>query len=415
MTRIAASASACLLALCAAFAFALPATAGAAASGPHQLSLNVVPNPSQAGDPIVITGRLTAPDRAHRVVVLWRRFTLSRGFKAVQRTRTDAHGRYVFTRSDGVQVSRSYFVVAGRNQSRTVFEGVHALVSMQAPTGDAVTNHVLTFAGQVQPGRAGRQVVLQRQLDAAGTRWRTITRATGRTKGDGTFSIPVRFRLPDTYTIRARFVGDRRNLGGASDSVDVVVAQTQNPKLTLQSMADPITIGQAATLTGTLAGQGAGHAITLLAHEAGQGFQPVASAVTAADGSFSFTQVPPHTTVYRVESDTGAHSAQVFEAVRRDLTASADRTTATSGQPVTFSGTVTPGQAGLAVLLQHLGHDGRWHTVMTGTLTPSSTYALTYVVQSPRTQVFRVRVDGTPVNWGAASAPIAIAVSPPAA
>lgn len=404
-----------MAAVCAIVALgALPASASAHSHSRngHRITIHAQPNPDQTGDPVVIFGRLTGANAGNRTVTLWHRIRPAQRFTPIQRVRTDANGFYLISRAEGVvKTNRDWFVRSLGAQSRTVRERVQAIVSLQASSTTASTGDRVTFTGTVTPGRAGERVVLQRQV-GSGDDWRRIGGTFTRTDGAGHFSITERFRVPDTYTVRARFLGDARDAAAPSDSVDVTIQQRQNPKLTLSASADPITVGDPVTLSGTVTGASAGTTVALYGREHGQGFRLLATTATAAGGGYSFGQVPAHTTLYRVRAGQ-AHSALLVEAVTDRVTATADDTTPTTGQVVTFTGTVAPDKTGHAIELQRLGIDGDWHDAQYTRVGTGSTYRIAHRVQSPGTKTFRVHIDGGPYNRGASSAAITLTVAPP--
>ncbi len=402
-----------LAALCS-LAAVLPA--GAQARTRH-VSITAVPNPIDAGDPVVIVGHLSAPGNANRRVNLFHRLPNQFGFSFVQSVRTDSHGNYLITRGPGVvDTNRAWFVRSLGAQSRTVHEGVHALVTLNASTTTAKSNQPVVFTGHVTPNHGGDRVFLQRQVGSSGDDWRTID--SGRVGPGSNYAIVHRFRVPtgDALTLRVAIRRDRRNLAGASKSVDVDVEQNQNPTFTLNASQDPIPVGQSVTLSGTLAApDNAGKTVVLWAHEHNQGYHPVAMATTDASGNYAFpAQSPLHTTVYQARSANGnRRSAQVFEAVRDVIgTVSVDPSNPTVGQVVSVKGTVAPPKAGHFIELQKLGRDGDYHTIEVVRVDGSSQFEFLVRFSVPGTKKLRVHINGGPFNWGTNSDPVNVIVSP---
>jgi hypothetical protein len=208
--------------------------------------------------------------------------------------------------------------------------------------------------------------------------------------------------------------GTRRNLPSPSNVLTYEISQAQNPALTLNPSADPITVGQSVTLTGTLQ-NGANQNVQLLAKTAGGQFQTVAQTPTDGSGNYTFTQVPIHSTIYQVQGG-GRSSAQVFEGVKDSLTANASATSVQAGQPVTFSGTVAPDKTGHVIYLQRQNANGNgFHTVQVSRVGAGSAYSITRRLFVPGTKVFRVFIPGGPFNQGAASQPFTIDVTPASA
>ena len=396
----------------------LPAAAQArkhpSPNGRHNISIRVSDNPVVAGDQLVIFGRLRGPNNGHRVVTLWHRINPRPRFTPVQRTTTDANGFYAFFRQKGVvNTNRSWFVRSLRARSRTLHERVFSLVTLSGPadgsnllTGPA---HRVTFTGTVSPFRVGDRVILQRQNAAGGRGWNRIDSA--RVQPGGTFTIPHVFRVPGNADVRVVVQRTRRNIRSVSNVLSYEISQAQNPNLTISPSADPITVGPSVTLSGTVK-NGANAVVNLFARTAGQGgFTQVGTTMADGSGNYTFTQVPIHNTIYQARSGS-TRSAQLFEGVRDLLTASASPSTVSSGQPVTFSGTVSPDKTGHVIYLQRQNPNGNgFHTVQVGNVGAGSVYSITRRLFVPGTKVFRIYVPGGPLNQGVASQTFTITVN----
>ncbi|MGD0384996.1 MAG: hypothetical protein ABSB73_02555, partial [Solirubrobacteraceae bacterium] len=199
----------------------------------HAITIHAQPNPITAGDPVVIFGRLFGRLHSGRLVVLFHRAAeQGGGFVPVQVTHTDSTGAYEFTRADGaVLTNRLWYVASAGAVSRTLFERVQAIVSLNVtgpggvsePNGSILqtgSKYVYTFAGTVTPGRAGASVLLQRQAGDKGNGWVTIGRGT--LAADGSYSIAHVFVVPSSQngdaTIRVLLRNDGRNIDSPSDT-----------------------------------------------------------------------------------------------------------------------------------------------------------------------------------------------------
>jgi hypothetical protein len=139
----------------------------------------------------------------------------------------------------------------------------------------------------------------------------------------------------------------------------------------------------------------------------------LATTVTGLDGSYRFTDIPVHNTVYRVgETLTPQHhTVSLYQGVQDTLTINASSKTATEGGSVTVSGTVSPSKDGHEISLQRLSAGGSWHDVANRTVTTGSTYSFAYTFGRTGTVQLRARIDGGPENIGGASTPESITVS----
>jgi hypothetical protein len=421
------------------------ATADARPGGPvffpgHcRINIEVAPRQITAGDPVTIFGKLTC--RHHRgeagaVVKLFHHLPSSFGFSYVQSTRTDAQGFYEFMRADGVVDSnRSWAVSARGTHSMARRIRVAAQVTLSGPPAGTqlLTGHpnAVTFTGTVNPADVGARVILQRQNAATGGEWRRIDR--GVVRQGGTFSIEHTFIVPGDANIRALVRSQGRNIPTASNELEYEISQAQNPALTINASADPISFGGSVTITGTLA-NGANRPVQLLARtRLQQGFTPVALVTPDANGNYVFpAQSPVNSTFYEVqvyEVHTASPclatpqvrapcsgpltSAVLYEGVKDLLSAQVSATTVQAGSTLSFTGTVAPSHPGHVIYLERQdANDSGFHVVQVSFADPSSTYTIAHTVYDPGTKVFRVHIPGGPENEGAASAPFTIQVTP---
>lgn len=392
---------------------------------PHHnrgLTIRVTENPIVDGDSILIYGRTTGNTNAGQQVNLYHHIAGSqRGYTIVQRTTTLTGGFYEFIRPAGVVDSnRSFFVTTdatplGRDHSRTVFERVHARVTINAPT-TAFTNQNVAIVGQVAPNHASERVLLERQIGGARNDFRVV--GTTRLDASSNYRFVERSRIARDYTLRVVFPGDRRNLAGVSDEVSIAVSQNQNPAFTLNASANPITVGQGDMLTGTLAASAtqsnSNVAVTLFQRAFNSRVFTVAqNGTTDASGNYTFTVQPANNTVYSVRTASGQHTRQLFLGVRDSVTITPSSTTSTVAGSVTFTGTVAPTKVGHSIELQRQGPDGDYFTVATSRLGSTSSYSFTRTFGTPGMKVYRVRETGGPDNEGGVSPSLTITVSPP--
>src|SRR5207247_481613 len=126
------------------------------------------------------------------------------------------------------------------------------------------------------------------------------------------------------------------------------VEQKQVPGFTIHSSDPIITDGQSVTLSGVLDQPGSATpepstSVTLYGRTVGQSLHALATTVTGADGSYSFTQMPINNEVYRVRTTLAPHrwTAPLFEGVQDVVMLSASTTTVPIGGPIMFVGNVT--------------------------------------------------------------------------
>jgi hypothetical protein len=388
------------------------------ANGRCSININVVPRLIETGESVSVFGRLTCIARAGaagRTVRLLQHTVGTPGFRVVQTTTANGRGFYELT--TGGIASNSVFYVSSRGAASGL-RGVRVLAHVTIsgpPDGTQLLTGVankVTFSGSVSPADVGALVVLQRQNAVSGNEWRRID--LGRVAPGGGYSITHTFVVPGDANIRVLVRSQRRNIPSPSELLDYEISQAENPQLTIQATADPISYGQSVTISGTVAGAAANTPVTLLAHSARQhGFAPVSEAKTDGSGNYSLpAQSPLASTFYEVRG-AGRASAVLYEDVNDVLTAQVSATTIQAGQALTFSGAVAPDHSGHVIYLEQQNRSGKgFHIVQVALVGPGSAYSIVHTVYEPGTKVFRVKIPGGPENGGAASPPFTIQVTP---
>ena len=140
--------------------------------------------------------------------------------------------------------------------------------------------NTVTFTGKVSPIAAGAVVALQRENAPAKEEWHRIA-PLGRVDKNGEYSITHTFAVPGDASIRVVVhPRSRLNVGAASTPASYEISQAENPQLTIESTADPLTWGHSTTLKGLVKGAAPGTHLTLLARPRGGQFAPVATTGT---------------------------------------------------------------------------------------------------------------------------------------
>jgi hypothetical protein len=437
------TATAVALALVPAGAFALR---GARVHGAHQhgnggqgcrLKLNAAPRLVQSGESALLYGTLACSGPvsvANQTVTVSEQAAGTPGASVAGTATTDSAGNYQLT-SPALSVNGSFTASAAGTTSGKQNVRVAAKVSLSGPPEGAelftrsgpfvgakglrpfLRNRV-TFTGAVSPADAGAEVVLQRENATGNEEWHRIGRTQinpGCTSPAGvcSYSLTHTFGAPGDANIRVVVRPHKMNAPGVSETLSYEISQAQNPALTIESSADPISYGQTVTITGTLSA-GAGKALTLLTRaRGGNTFTPVASATSGSGGAYSFTpQMPLQSTLYEVTA-AGETSGKLFEGVKYGLTAGVSASSIQAGQPLTFSGTVTPGNVGHPVYVQQQNLSGiGFRTVVMGTVGPGSTYSIPYAPFATGHRKLRVKVPGDPGNQGIASQAFEVEVTP---
>jgi hypothetical protein len=396
-----------------------PARRNTSQLGNCKVKINVAPRVIEAGESTLIFGTLLCPggtSAAGQTVTVFQSSAGTPGVGTVGTATTDAAGNYQLT-SPALFTNSAFYDTAGGVQSESKNVKVSPKVSLSGPpdgaqlftaagpflhSGHRHARNTVTFSGTVSPVDTGATVVLQRENAIGNEEWHRIGR--GQVGPGGVYSISHTFAAAGDANIRVVVRALGLNTRGASEALSYEISQAQNPALTIQSSADPVSYGQPVTISGTTA-SGVGTTLTLMARtRLRSSYAPVASTVSTGAGAYTFpVQSPLQSTFYRV-TGAGKTSAQLFEGVKYGLTAGASLSTVQAGQPLTFSGTVTPGHAGHPVYLQAQNASGLgFHVVEVGTVTGASTYSILHSPFNAGLRKFRIKVPGDPENQGVAS------------
>ena len=402
--------------------------AGAVSAVPRRdsiLTIAATPNPIITGDDVLIYGQLNLPDLGGKEVVLHRQLVPGGFFATEGSTTVATSGFYEF--EDVVATTRSWYVTlsgAPGARSRTVHETVAAALTIAASATLSYTNRPLTFSGSIAPAglHSGETVFLQEQTGLSGDSWTTVGHAVVDTSSS--YEITRSFRLPGDHVMRTFFRGDEHNVTASSDLVTVVTQQAENPSFTIGTSAPTIATGSPVTVSGVLYEPGStsvavpATSVTLWGHTPGGRYTPIGTAATGPGGSYSFTEMPSRNEVYQVRTTQvpppRRNSAQLFEGVGDVVTLAASAATSQVGGTVTFTGAVTPDNAGHVVYLERLGTDAHFHVVKIGAVMASSTYSFAWTFGAPGTKVFRALVLGGDTNLTDASPTVTVTVSLPA-
>lgn len=380
--------------------------------GSCAVAIEVAPRHLIAGETATISGSLTCASSAQaseQTVTIYQHLTGAPGFSALGTLAPEASGAFRFT-SEPLEANGVFYASVQGARSRRVSVSVAPLVTISGPPADAqlsipsrrdargarLASNTVTITGAVSPVRAGAMVMLQREGAIEGN-WQRI--AVGEVGADGRYSLTHSFGIPGTASVRVVVQG--HGLPGVSEPLTYQIARRQNPRLTIEASALPLTYGQSLTLSGLAA---ADESLTLLASSDGGAFAPVASTTSNTDGSYVFPeQSPLRDTRYRV-GDAQTSSTTLLAGVRPLLSLQALPASVQSGEAVEFAGAVTPARAGQLVELQRRDGDGLgFHVVETGAVEADGEFSIEHTLSGAGTQTFRVIVPGEGETPAAAS------------
>jgi hypothetical protein len=393
-----------------------------AAAGRCHVSVEASSKRITAGETVTVLGKLTCPtgvSAANQQVAVYEN---QRGPGAppsgVAGTAiTQADGSYS-VKPAAFDTNTIFRVHEGSHRAHTVVKvapaltlsGVAPVVGRSDTGGHSSSRQrtVARFTGSLTPASTGALVALQVSFEAAGERWHTV--AFGHVGTDGTYSITHAFRISGMLTTRTVAHAGRYNTVAVSNPVSYAASQPQNPRLTIQTSADPITYGQSMILSGTAAGA-TSQPVTLLTRTNGSAWTIAATATTGVGGDYTFTQTPLQNTSYRVTSGTTS-STILFAAVKSTIVTNASPDSVQSGEQLTFSGTVTPARVGEVVYLESGYASGLgYHVVGTGTVNGSLGYTIAHTFNGAGMNILRIKVPGDDEQQSSTSEPITITVT----
>jgi hypothetical protein len=263
--------------------------------------------------------------------------------------------------------------LAGAAVSASAAPKAHTSLSIRAAKnainpggGDTISGDLRARAGH----NAGRRIALLEKAKGTTTWTKDAVHRTGR-QGF------VAFAVSPTATTRYRlqFFGNKFQQGTRSGVVMVRVLDTTS--LTISPAATSINPGDTDTINGVLSLDGAalvGDTVNLLGRQDHNKFANLGSAVTASDGSVSFSVTPPATSHYvlvfkKTATDRGARSAVATVHVRQSSSLSIRARSAKKTGKELISGDLRGGGHALAhrkVMLQDQPFgSSTWTTVAT--------------------------------------------------
>ncbi len=399
------------------------------AHGCH-LSLELKLQVITAGEPADAVGQLFCAGGAAtgpQTVTIYGRSAIAPSFTVAATGTTEEHGAYAVPITN-VENDTQFYAVADGLQSATRVERVLASVKLTgAPEGVLYTipphpGHrrvPAKFTGEVSPADMGATVILQRQNALKGDEWHRIG-LPGVVDEEGKFTIEHNFVVPGPANIRVIVRDPRVNVTSPSNILTYEITQAQNPKLTIESLADPISYLQSTTIHGSAETLVAGTPLKLMARTIHTiGFTPVGETRVEPGGKYTFASVTPLASTFYKVLGGDESSAVLYEGVKYLLTTVPPATTIEEGKPLVFSGTVKPGIAGHKIYLEreNAAHTG-YHVIATGEVIapeppakPEFTYSIEYRFYLSGTINVRVKIPGDQENGTTVSEPFTIQVN----
>jgi phospholipase C len=185
----------------------------------HSVTLSSSPNPSQTGEPVLLSGHVTGASQAGVPVQVWIKLPRNRRFHLALRARTGPGGRWALLASGAyLRTNALWYAAAGGATSPEALQRVRAAVTLTTATLQAAPHDPVGLSGHVTPWHGGDSVSIE-QLQAGA--WHAI--ASARLNRSSAFSVQRRFAA-GVVQLRAALAPDRRNAGSFSTPVAIDVA-----------------------------------------------------------------------------------------------------------------------------------------------------------------------------------------------
>jgi hypothetical protein len=204
---------------------------------------------------------------------------------------------------------------------------------------------------------------------------------------------------------------------GAVSSV-ATAAPRHNRGLTIDAVPNPIDAGEGVIIYGYLHTAPVGGQTIILYHHlagSGLGYTKIGQTTTDSRGFYEFTRAEDvvmtnRSWFVREQGIHQIHSRTVFERVSALVSLTASATTAVTGQPVTFTGSVTPNHAFERVILQEQTNSGNWRDLKSGRLDAGSNYSIAYAWRFAGDHTVRVLFGSDVRNIAGTANPVTVAV-----
>jgi phospholipase C len=193
------------------------------------------PNPSHAGQPILLSGRVVGTQNAAQPVTLWRKLPGQADFHLAARTPTDSTGHYaVLVSGAGVNTNTQWYATTHGVNSPTASQAVHAIVTLKPSTAAAAPNERIGLKGHVTPWHGGDRVLIERR--AADGTWHTIAsphlnRASNFSAADRFSAGAIKLRVvlpPDARNAQSYSAAATLDVAGIHKIKHVVVLMQEN-------------------------------------------------------------------------------------------------------------------------------------------------------------------------------------------
>jgi hypothetical protein len=193
-------------------------------------------------------------------------------------------------------------------------------------------------------------------------------------------------------------------------------APQHNLGLTINATPNPIIAGEGVLVYGQLRGTDVAHKPIVLYHRLATQprFTIIGATRTDSHGFYEFTRAEGVVVTRRswfVRGPQGSHSRTVHEQVAALVDLASSATSASTKQPIVFTGHVTPAHPFEQLRLQaQKGASNNWHTIKTARTDGASNYSISYRWRVPGVRDMRVVFPGDVRNDRGVSDPVTVTI-----
>jgi hypothetical protein len=331
----------------------------------------------------------------------------------------------------------------GRERRAERRDGCQVEISEVTPNrlAEGETTTVVGSLTCAEPADAGEQTVTIHQ-HTAGTRGYSVA-GTATLEASGAFHFTTAALQADS-SFYASCDGTRSQRLAVKVGPLVTIAEepaATPPSIASRRLGTHAGVPTAATFTGTVTPVEAGARVVLQSARANgrEHWHRIGVGEVAADGTYAITYSFSRAGVWDIRTvihgrgfRASASEPLAFEVAPQSptpgghhtpavtppagvtpvLSAQVSATSVHVGEALTFSGTLTPAQAGQMVYLERqVGAGVSFHVVKVGVVSTESTFSIELTSLQVGTQVFRVKFSGTAGSQGATSQPFTIQVT----
>jgi hypothetical protein len=132
------------------------------------VTLSSLPDPSQAREPVLLSGSIKGPVTSGVHVTVWRKRPRDKHFRRVLATTSNSDGDYaVLASGPGIDTNVRWYASTRGVSSPVILQRVRALITLTSSTAAAVPGQPVRLTGYVTPWHGGNTALIQ-QLAANG-------------------------------------------------------------------------------------------------------------------------------------------------------------------------------------------------------------------------------------------------------